>query len=248
MVSQGAGSRRRGPARSTGSARARQAAPAAAGTRERLLAAAAAEFAARGFDGAKVDRIAARAGINKAMLYYHFEDKAALYRDILDAQFGALARTLREARPTDAAPEDEVRWFVRTVAAALAANPHFPAIWLREMAEGGAHLQVATVTSMTTVVATLASILARGQRAGAFRDVPPFVTQLGIVGPLLMFAASAPIRAKITPTLPDGPARAVLNPTAESVLRHVERATLAAIASGPPTGRRPPVSRRSRRS
>ena len=246
MVSQGTGSRRRGTGRLAAAARSRRDGPVAVGTRDRLLAAAASEFAARGFDGAKVDRIAARAGINKAMLYYHFEDKAALYRDILDAQFGALARTLREARPTDEAPEDEIRWFVRTVAAALAANPHFPSIWLREMAEGGAHLQTATVTSMTTVVATLASILARGRRAGAFRDVPPFVTQLGIVGPLLMFAASAPIRAKITPTLPEGPARAVLNPPAESVLRHVERATLAAIASGPPAGR-PPVSRRSRR-
>jgi TetR/AcrR family transcriptional regulator len=218
-----------------------------AGSRERLLAAAALEFAARGFDGAKVDRIAERAGINKAMLYYHFADKAALYRDILDAQFGALAGTLRDERPVGAAPEDEVRWFIRTVAAALAANPHFPSIWLREMAEGGAHLQTRTITSMTTVIGTLAGILARGRDAGVFRDVPPFITQLGIVGPLLMFAASAPIRARITPSLPEGVPSALINPPDEIVLAHIERATLAAIAAPAATGGEARQSRRSQR-
>ncbi|HXW08421.1 MAG TPA: TetR family transcriptional regulator, partial [Vicinamibacterales bacterium] len=41
-------------------------------SRHRLLDAAAAEFAAHGFAGASVDRIAAAAGLNKAMIYYHF--------------------------------------------------------------------------------------------------------------------------------------------------------------------------------
>ena len=38
-----------------------------------ILAAAALEFAERGFAGARVDRIARRARVNKAMLYYHFK-------------------------------------------------------------------------------------------------------------------------------------------------------------------------------
>ena len=37
-------------------------------------------FAARGFDGVSVDDIARDAGVNKAMIYYHFADKLALYR------------------------------------------------------------------------------------------------------------------------------------------------------------------------
>ena len=52
-------------------------------SRERIFAAAAREFAARGFAGANVDRIAAAARVNKAMIYYHFRSKAALYREIL---------------------------------------------------------------------------------------------------------------------------------------------------------------------
>jgi AcrR family transcriptional regulator len=47
---------------------------------DRILAAAAAEFAERGFAGARVDRIARRARVNKAMIYYHFASKQRLYR------------------------------------------------------------------------------------------------------------------------------------------------------------------------
>ena len=60
-------------------------------SKQRLLAAAAAEFAARGFAGANVDRIAKAARLNKAMIYYHFRSKAALYREILRDMFAAVA-------------------------------------------------------------------------------------------------------------------------------------------------------------
>ncbi|MCP4657706.1 MAG: helix-turn-helix transcriptional regulator, partial [bacterium] len=47
----------------------------AAATREALLEAATELFAERGFDGAKVEAIARRAGVNKAMISYHFGGK-----------------------------------------------------------------------------------------------------------------------------------------------------------------------------
>lgn len=52
-------------------------------TRERILFAALKEFASRGFAGARVDRIARRAAVNKRMLYHYFGDKAALFRAVL---------------------------------------------------------------------------------------------------------------------------------------------------------------------
>ena len=53
-------------------------------TRDRILAAALAEFAAEGFAGARVARIARRARINKRMLYHYFGNKEDLFREILD--------------------------------------------------------------------------------------------------------------------------------------------------------------------
>jgi AcrR family transcriptional regulator len=52
-------------------------------TRERILSAALAEFAANGFAGARVDAIARRAAINKRMLYHYFGDKEHLFREVL---------------------------------------------------------------------------------------------------------------------------------------------------------------------
>jgi TetR/AcrR family transcriptional regulator len=52
-------------------------------TRERILAAALKEFAAKGFAGARIDVIARRAAINKRMLYHYFGGKEKLFRAVL---------------------------------------------------------------------------------------------------------------------------------------------------------------------
>ncbi|HEX4343156.1 MAG TPA: TetR family transcriptional regulator [Verrucomicrobiae bacterium] len=57
-------------------------------TRERILAAALKEFAARGFAGARVDAIARAAEINKRMLYHYFGNKESLFREILRRKMG----------------------------------------------------------------------------------------------------------------------------------------------------------------
>jgi TetR/AcrR family transcriptional regulator len=123
-----------------------------------LVAAAATEFAARGFDGAKVDRIAARAGVNKAMLYYHFPGKLGLYRAILADMFGAVADAVAAARHAGGTPEVQLRGFIHAIADQGVARPHFPSMWLREIAEGGRHVDDALVMQMRRVIETLAAI------------------------------------------------------------------------------------------
>ncbi|MGE5579696.1 MAG: TetR/AcrR family transcriptional regulator [Bacillota bacterium] len=52
-------------------------------TRARILRAAEEVFAERGFDGARVDEVARRAGVNKALLYYYFEGKEQILNDLV---------------------------------------------------------------------------------------------------------------------------------------------------------------------
>ncbi len=66
-------------------------------TRERILAAALAEFADKGLAGARVDAIARRARINKRMLYHYFGNKADLFREILRRKAAARAAAVAEA-------------------------------------------------------------------------------------------------------------------------------------------------------
>lgn len=164
-------------------------------SKARVFEAAAEEFASHGFAGAKVDRIAARARVNKAMIYYHFKNKAALYRAVVGDMFAATAARLRELRATGLSPEAQIDEFIAIVAREGQARKYFPRMWLRELADNGRHMGERNFADMTAIVSTLAAILADGHKAGVFRPVPAFVAQVGIVGPLFLFLATGPIRS-----------------------------------------------------
>src|SRR5687768_7972138 len=84
---------------------ARKNATAAVSTRDSVFDAAATLFAKGGFDGVSVDDIARDAGVNKAMIYYHFADKLALYRAVLADGLSKMGATVRGiASATDAPP------------------------------------------------------------------------------------------------------------------------------------------------
>ena len=166
-------------------------------SRARIFAAAAKEFAARGYAGASVDRIARAARLNKAMIYYHFAGKAALYREILNDMFAAVHTRVAAAAASDAAAADKVRAYVEAIAGEAAARPHFPPIWLREIAEGGQHIDHATVAHVHGVLAALRAILDDGVRAGCFGRVDPLVLHGGIIAPLMFYFATARLRRRL---------------------------------------------------
>jgi TetR/AcrR family transcriptional regulator len=62
-------------------------------TRTRILEAATVEFSANGLAGARTERIAEAAGVNKALLYYYFRSKDALYAAALDAVAARMAES-----------------------------------------------------------------------------------------------------------------------------------------------------------
>src|SRR6266436_1253879 len=84
---------------------------------DHILAAAALEFAERGFAGARVDRIARRARVNKAMLYYHLKSKERLYRTLLRRTFGLAAERLNAIAARHESPSEKVDLAIAGVAA-----------------------------------------------------------------------------------------------------------------------------------
>ena len=166
-------------------------------SRERILAAAAAEFADRGFAGAGIDRIARRARLNKAMIYYHFQNKQALYRAILREMFLTIGGRLRDVGASDRSSDDKLAAFLQAVLDEAQRRPYFPPIMLREVAEGGARLDRETLTLMSAVFQAATAIVAQGQQRGAFREIHPLVAYFTMVAPLVFFLASAPVRREI---------------------------------------------------
>jgi len=195
-------------------------------TRAAIFAAAAGAFAERGFDGTGVDEIADAAGVNKAMLYYHFGSKRKLYAAVLDDMFGAVAARVAPIPASDATPEEKIQAFVDAIAAEGVARPHFPAIWLREVSEGGRHLEESFLPLVGRVIAALGAILEEGRRKRRFRQAHPFLVHIGIIGPLLIFLASSKARERWFSRVPGLQARL----DEAQLIRHIKDTTLASLA------------------
>jgi TetR/AcrR family transcriptional regulator len=104
-------------------------------TKRRILDAARHEFSAKGISGARVDTIAARAKVNKRMLYYYFGSKEGLFREILRRGLLERSPNLRTANvanrdrlPERAAMLHSDPEYVRLLMwEALETQPHRPA-------------------------------------------------------------------------------------------------------------------------
>jgi len=165
---------------------------------DRILEAAALEFAERGFAGARVDRIARRAHVNKAMLYYHFKSKEHLYRTLLRQMFTRVAERLRAIAALDIAPAAKVDRAIAGLAAFIGEHTFFPAIMLREIADGGAHLDRTTLAALAAVPRAVGAIIVEGVRSGAFRAVDPVFAYFSMAAPIVFYLSGAPIRREMS--------------------------------------------------
>jgi AcrR family transcriptional regulator len=151
-----------------------------AATKELLLAAAAEEFSEYGLAGARIDRIAARAGANKRLLYVYFGDKDQLFDAVLERQINVLA---------DAVPLDpyDLAGFAAARFDYVLANPQVArlAAWRAfERAEP-------TDVERRSYKAKVAAVEA-GQRDGEINDAIPAIDLFAMVLRLTESWLSAP--------------------------------------------------------
>ena len=190
-----------------------------AATREALLAAATELFAERGYDGVPVWAIAAKAGVNKAMISYHFGGKRNLYRAIVDDTFTEVVSRIEGLADSARPAPDLLRQMVADVAdAATLRRPHFATMLLREVLEGGKHLEPGVAGKPGRVLAAVQRIVQRGVREGSLRQVDPLLTHLSLVGSLVFFFATVRFRQRVLATARRGIATA----DAGAYVRHVQ--------------------------
>lgn len=158
-------------------------------SRPAIFQAAAHEFAQRGYDAAGVDRIADKARVNKAMLYYHYGSKQGLYVEVLRDMFRAVGARTRAIAQGGGTAETKVDAWIVTIVEEAAARPWFPPIMLRELASGAAHIDAETFGMMNAVYTAVRDIIVQGQGEGTFREVDPLLTYLTILPAILIFFA-----------------------------------------------------------
>ena len=199
------------------------------GTRQALLTTGAKLFAERGFDGARVDEIARKAGVNKAMISYHFGGKRKLYIAILTATLTDLASRLKALLETNDPPATLLRRFVSTFVEAMQQSPTVPAILVRELLSGGRHVDRHLLPHFLALFAVVREIVERGVRDGSFRSVHPTLTHFGLIGSLLFFFITAPVRERLQREgkLP------MEVPPADAFARHTQELMARGLAAAP---------------
>jgi len=154
-------------------------------TRAAILAAATQEFTQHGLSGASVNEVAARARINKRMIYHYYGNKEGLYLAVLEAAYAGIRSAESELRLSHLEPREAVRRLVVFTFDYFVANPEFLSLLNTENMHEARHLRMsARIRDMhSPLVGTLATILERGARENVFRaDVDPVQLYISIAG------------------------------------------------------------------
>lgn len=140
-------------------------------TRAAILAAATAEFTAKGLTGARVDAIAKAAGANKRMIYHYFGDKDGLYLAVLEATYAAIRTAELELHLGDRDPVEGMRELVRFTWAYFIAHPEFLSLLGTENLNKASYLKRSKrIRELhSPLVGMISGLLERGVRERVFR-------------------------------------------------------------------------------
>ncbi len=178
-------------------------------TRERLVEAALALFAARGFEGATTRAIAERAGVALAALPYHFETKDALWRAAADRLFDRLRRSFegwaRAVGPVDR--QDRLRRLFAEFVRFAARHPELHRFMLQEGGGASPRLAWLVETHVRPLFEGMRAQIAEAQRDGFVPPGRPEHLFYAMIGAASMPYAVAPEYTLLTRDDPSQPAR-----------------------------------------
>ena len=178
-------------------------------SRARILDAALSEFSAHGLAGARMDRIAASAGVNKALLYYYFDSKEDLYIAALEMIAGkirdrSMAVFLSEATPGERILRTALDHFDR-----ILAQQEFQSLMQQEMmrlhkGESGA-LPILVKRVFGPLQAMFQAMVRDGIASGELIEVDWLQIPLAALGANVFYFLSAPVWRMVMPFEPFAP-------------------------------------------
>jgi AcrR family transcriptional regulator len=171
-----------------------------------------------------VEDLARRAGVNKALISYHFGGKWGLYVAVLESGFAAMAKRLRVVEDAADARQGLHRLF-EEFKRMTRERPDFPVLFVHQAVSKG--LEPAVLPHLVEIVGISRRLAERGRREGLFRKVDPLLFHLGLVGALAFFFATEPARRRAASRVP------FEMPSPEAFIGHLEEMTLRGLAPGP---------------
>jgi len=150
-----------------------------------ILVAARDEFAQHGLGGARVDRIAERADVNKRLIYYYFGSKDDLFLAVLESTYADIREAEKNLHLTDLTPVEGIRRLTEFTWTYYIDHPEFITLLNSANLHQARHLSRSErVRDMNSpLIKTLGEILQRGQAEGIFRGgIDPIQLYISIAG------------------------------------------------------------------
>ena len=140
-------------------------------TRAEIIEVATREFADKGYDGARVDEIAAKMSTTKRMIYYYFGNKEQLYVEVLEHAYAGIRAIEQQLDVEHLDPLDAIRQLAELTFDHHESHPDFIRLVSIENIHRAEHISRSTVLSglANPALDVLAHILDRGAAAGVFR-------------------------------------------------------------------------------
>ncbi len=176
-------------------------------TRTAILQAAVREFAREGIAGARTDAIARAAKVNKALLYYYYRDKDALYGAALDHVFQERNEFLMRVLAEDIPPGQKILRYVGAFFDYLAEHPSHREMVQREMLARGSQMQRIVKLYLKPIYLELVKVLREGIASGIFRPVDPLQFLPSMVAVIVHYFGTAPMMKVMTQEDPLSPER-----------------------------------------
>ena len=181
-------------------------------TEVRILQAARREFVECGLKGARMQSIADRCQVNKALIHYYFRSKERLYqevfRDIALTMKRALDKHMFSAITVNSDIRSLLRAFVTAYIYTLRDNPDFPRFILREVMTDGEGNMAKVIEMLKLLVENVPQrvnlILSSEMAKGTIKKIDPLHLMLNILGMSIFTFIARPILTEINLQIPLG--------------------------------------------
>ncbi|HLW79768.1 MAG TPA: TetR/AcrR family transcriptional regulator [Terriglobia bacterium] len=165
----------------------------AAKTRAAILEAAGEIFAGVGLAGARTDAIASAAGVNKALLYYYFKNKDALYCAVVEAQSKEFHRQLMSVLEAKGSPRSLLLRYVNMHFDFISRRRRFAPLFQQMMMMGGKSLELLARKYFQPRAHAVSNLIERGIKEGEFRAVDSGQTTFSIVALIAFYFSCEPV-------------------------------------------------------
>ena len=154
-----------------------------------ILAAALEVFAERGFQAARLEEVAKRAGVSKGALYLYFETKADLFRAVVTDAISPNLEHVKALASASVPFEQAARMGVGMLARTVVTDRRITGVVKLVIAESRNHPELATIWHETVVepgLQLMSGLIAAGQARGEIRPGDPRLFAMGLMGPMVL--------------------------------------------------------------